>query len=53
MRANPRGAGVSSRTRGAGGILLPANSRTNGRRGTSEAEIESSQREDSYERLKN
>ena len=41
-----------SRTRGAGGkYYSPANSRTNGRRGTSEAAIESSRCEDSYELL--
>ena len=39
---NPRGAGVSSRTSGAkrgGGNFTPVNSRTNDRRGTSEAGI--------------
>ena len=50
---SPRGARESSRTRGAGGKYYPsANSRTNHRRGTSEAVIESSQHVDSYELLK-
>ena len=52
-RVNPRGAGVYPAERAAlGGKYYPsANSRTNGRRGTSEAVIESSQHEYSYELL--
>ena len=50
---NPRGAGESSRTRGDEGKYYPsANFRTNHRRGTSEAVIESSQHGDSYKLLK-
>ena len=50
---NPRGAGYPAERAELRGKYYPsANSQTNHRRGTSEAVIESSQHEDSYELLK-